>query len=316
MQTFMEVVLFLAVVYVALDALVIVPEPSFGVHLRFNKRTGRIIEEGLESKIPLIDKVELFSTELDKIEVNVNFTTIDKLQLTLVGSLQYRPDPRISDDPADLNRLAENRRGKNTFFAMSQEIIKSGIEDALRSLLGGLGGVYEGSKFIGNRQALGSLINSILRLSKPPHLNHNAGTCGIPGCAMPEKIDAQDLVSFYNTHWKGVQDDIEQGKKNDTECSPIEIRYGIDIETFALANVDFSDATKEAFEKEKQAEARQKAFRFKMEMAQEAKKLGASAQEALNAADVSLDPKVSKQIVSVEGEAGVLGGIVSKIGGK
>jgi len=301
--------------YVALDVFVIVPGPNYGVHLRFDKRTGRILEEGLGFKIPFIDKVDLFSTELDKIEVNVNFTTIDKLQLTIIGSLQYRPDARISDDPDDTKKLARKRKGKNTFFAMSQEIIKSGIEDALRSMLGGLGGVYKGSEFINNRQALGSLINSILRLNKPPHLNHDINKCNVSECTMPEKIDAKHLVDFYNSHWKGVHEHIESEKNKDSECSPIEIRYGIDVETFALSNVDFSQATKEAFEKEKQAEARKDAFKYKIIMAKEAKELGASAQEALNAADISLDPEIKKQIVSVEGNAGVLGGLISKIGG-
>ncbi len=47
-----------------------------------------------------------------------------------------------------------------------------------------------------------------------------------------------------------------------------------------------------------------------MKMAEEAvKKLGATAQIALNAADISLDA-ANKEVISVEGEAGVLGGIL------
>src|SRR3989344_42978 len=255
----------LAIVYVALDALVIIPGPSYGVHLRFGKRTGKIYEEGLGLKIPIIETVELFSTELDKIVVSANFTAKDKLDLTLIGSLQYRPDSHISDDPEDLNRPARDRQGKNTFFAMSDEIIKSGIEDAVKALLGGLGGVYDGQEFIGNRQALGAMINSVLRLEKPRHLNHDSTTCGVPGCTRPKKIDAKDLVDFYNSHWMHIKDAVD--KRPETEYSPIEIRYGIDIEIFALANVDFSTATKEAFEKEKQALARKAAFRHKIAMA-------------------------------------------------
>lgn len=315
---FLIVIGILAILYVASDALVIVPGPSYGVHLRYGKRTGKIFEEGFGFKIPIIDTVELFSTELNKIEVTSNFTTKDKLQLTLTGSLQYSPDSRISDDPMDLNRHPRDRQGKNTFFKVSDEIIRSGIEDALEGLLGGLGGVYKGEKFISNRQALGDMINAILRLDLPPHLRHNPTKCGVVGCTMPERIDASKLVDFYNKHWKKIQEDVKTEKLRQAECSLYELRYGIDIETFALANVDFSDATKEAFEKEKQAEAKQRAFKSKMAMAKEAKdELGATAQEALNAADVSLDPNIRKQVVSVEGQAGVLGGIFNNMmGGK
>ena len=309
------IICILIALYVVSDALVIIPGPSYGVHLRFGKRTGKIYEEGLGLKIPIIDTVELFSTELDKIEVSANFTAKDKLDLTLSGSLQYRPDSHISDDTQDLHRPPGDRKGKNTFFAMSNEIIKSGIEDAVEALLGGLGGVYDGQEFIGNRQALGSIINSVLRLEKPRHLNHDSATCGVHGCTKPQKIDAKDLVDFYNSHWTHVKDAID--RRPETEYSPIEVRYGIDIEIFALASVDFSEATKEAFEKKKQAEVRKEAFAFKMEMAKNAKDLlGATAQEALNAADVSLDPEVKKQVVSVEGQAGILGGIIGKLGGK
>ncbi|MSU44800.1 hypothetical protein EXS45_01320, partial [Candidatus Nomurabacteria bacterium] len=270
------VICILAVLYVTLDSFVIIPGPNYGVHLRFGKRTGKIYKEGFGLKIPIIDTVELFSTELNKIDVTANFTTKDKLDLTLKGSLQYRPDSSISDDIEDLYRRAGDRLGKNTFFAMSDEIIKTGIEDVVKSLLGGLGGAYDGEKFINNRQALGAIINSIIRLKKPTHFNHNNKTCGVPECTHPKKIDAENLVEFYNKHWPHTKDAVD--KRPDTEYSLTEIRYGIDIEIFALASVDFSLETKQAFEKNKQAEARTNAYKFKIDMAKKAQdELGATA---------------------------------------
>lgn len=68
-----------------------------------------------------------------------------------------------------------------------------------------------------------------------------------------------------------------------------------------------------AFEKQKQAEARANAFKSKIKMAKQAQELGASAQVALNSADISLDPSVEKKVVSVEGDVGVLGGLIAAI---
>jgi len=308
----------LAILYLALDSFVIIPGPNFGVHLRFGKRTGRIYEEGFGWKIPFIDTVQLFSTELTTIPVGAEFTTTDKLQISIKGTLQFRADPRISDDKRDIDENARDRKGKNTFFSMSEDIIKEGIEDALKSLLGGLGGTYEGKQFIKNRQALGDMINSILRLAIPLHLNHNPITCGRPGCKLKEqKVSVSKLKNFYNTHWREVQESLKGEKNRTEECSRYELRYGIDIETFALATVKFSQKTEEAFETDQQAKAREEAFEHKLSMAEKAKeRLGANAQEALDAADVSLDPAVKKQVVSVQGPAGVLGGIVNKMGGQ
>ncbi|MFA5084115.1 MAG: hypothetical protein WC475_01870, partial [Candidatus Paceibacterota bacterium] len=108
---------------------------------------------------------------------------------------------------------------------------------------------------------------------------------------------------------------LDAEKKQFTDRSSVEERYGIDIEYFALSDITFSKDTQEAFEKERQADARKKAFVKKIDMAKSAiDKLGASPQVALNAADKTLDPSVKKEIVSVEGEAGILAGFLGKFG--
>jgi len=307
MLTFLSYIAFLVfVVWLLVNAIVKIPAYHYGVRERFGERIGKAKPEGFCWKIPFIDTVDLVSMELGELDINTNFTTSDKLQLSVRGSLQYRPDPKIVDD---------NR--KNVFITMSEGIIKSGIEDAVQSLLGGLGGVYKAKDFIGNRQALADLLNAILRLGIPPHLNHNQTTCEVVSCSFPEHVEAKSLIKFYNKHWKIVRKRIIQERHNETEHSPIEERYGIDVEAFTLSQVDFSEETKKSFEKEKQAEARGRAFKTKLSMARDAMTLGAPAQVALNAADVSLDPAINKSVVSVEGEAGVLGAIVANMkGGK
>ena len=268
------------------DFFIEIPAYHFGVIERFGKRIDNILYEGLCTKLPFIDSVELISTELVEIDVPANFTTQDKLQLTCNGSLQYRPDPLVK------------RKGKCVFVEMSEEIIKSGIEDTIKAKMGALGGVKNGEDFIKLRHAISDMLNCFFRLEEPPHKRHNPATCGIPGCKVPigNQTNAEKLLDFYSTHWVEVKNAL----KNTSSASEVEERYGIDIEYYALASIDFSKATMEAFEKQKQADAKAGAFDRKIEMAKKAQALGASAQVALNAADISLDPSVNKKVVSVE----------------
>jgi len=297
-KVMIEILLVLTIVvgmlWILSNAIFKIPAYHYGVLERFGERIGNAIEEGLRVKIPFINEIELISLELGELDIQTSFTMSDKLQLIVRGSLQYRPDPKIVDN-----------EGKNVFITMSEDIIKSGIEDAIQSLLGGLGGVYKADDFIGNRQALADLLNAILRLAIPPHLKDDPN------------VEAKELIKFYNNNWRLVRNQINQERHQENDYSPIEKRYGIDVEAFALSQVDFSEETKKSFEKEKQAEARGRAFNTKIEMAKKVIALGASPQVALNAADVSLDSDVKKNVVSVEGEAGVIGGILANLkGGK
>lgn len=280
-----------------LSSLVVVPAFHFGVVERMGRRTGRIMPEGLKVKIPFFERVELISLELAEIslgEKGIDFTTAppDRLQLTIKGSLQYRPDPGVS----------ENRR--NVFITMSEAIIQRGISDAIKDLLGMVGGITPADMFIRRREAVNILINCLLRLANPPHRQTG--------------VEVDRWIDFYadvNNRQQAIEA-LEHEREHIEDRSEIERRYGIDIMVFALAEIDFSDEVKKSFEKQRQAKARKDAFRHKITMARQAKKLGATAQEALNAADVSLDPDVKKQVVSVEGEAGVLGGLIARLGGK
>lgn len=283
------------------DSFVEIPAYHFGVVERFGRRTGRIMDEGLRMKWPFIDRVELISMELVEIDIPVNFTTKDKLQLTCNGSLQYRPDPAVERD------------GRCVFVEMSEEIIKSGISDTIKAKLGALGGVKKGADFIILRHAIADMLNCFFRLERPPHKDHEAG-CGIRDCNLPNgnEINAEKLLDFYKYHWAEVKSILDEERNNQTR-SEVETRYGIDIEYYALASIDFSSDTMKAFEKQKQAEARANAFKSKIKMAKQAQELGASAQVALNSADISLDPSVEKKVVSVEGDVGVLGGLIAAI---
>lgn len=288
------------------DSFIQIPAYHYGIVERFGKRTGRILLEGLKFKLPFIEKVELISMQLFEIDVTATFTTLDRLNITCLGSLQYKPDPEIKDS-----------KGRNIFITISEEIINSGIADTIQAKLGALGGVKTGDDFIKNRHALSDIINCFLRLETPPHINHDPQNCRVQGCKFskcpPGMIDANKLMDFYSQHWVLIKELLDEEKKKVLDRSSVEKRYGIDIEYFALSDIKFSKETQESFEKDKQAEAREKAFKKKIKMAKSAvKELGASPQVALNAADKTLDPTVKKEIVSVEGETGVLGGFLGR----
>ncbi|MDO8663978.1 MAG: SPFH domain-containing protein [Candidatus Liptonbacteria bacterium] len=333
------------------DSLVITSAFHFNVHERLGKRTGKISLEGLDFKIPLIDKIKEISMSLEPIPMGVNFTTKDNVQLALTGSLQHNPDFNIKEEEGP-------NKGANRYISISEKVIKDGIEDMISDVLGGLGGKYNAVDFIKSRQALGDIINNLLQFEVPYHLRHHreahdGSTCSvknckvcdaapdcntaedckyegcgvvkfkrgeevIPVCDYDERVDAEDLLDFYNSHWKYLKKNRDKEEKLKEKPSSVEKRYGIKVEVFALANVDFSDDMKKALEAQKQAEARAVAFGKKMEMAEQVidlaklKEVPVTMQEALNSADVSLTPTIAnnKKVISVEGAIGVVGGLL------
>ena len=346
------------VAVLVVDSIVLTKAYHYGVLERLGDRTGKIYFEGLGFKIPLFDRVKFISMAPLPINIEAFFTTgklkkpgdkeddeADKLQVDVTGSLQHAPDPFVIDD-----------EGRNVYISMSEKIIKDGIQDKIRDLLGGLGGIYQAEDLIGNRQAFGDLIDQILKCAVPYHLRHKKGTvdkgetlkglgnggCGDENCRFEEQVPREELIEFYNSHWRYLKEEERRRKKEKNEksrasrktgamsrkevmaiskqnsnISPVEQRYGLHILTFANARVDFSKEVKAAFEQRKLAKERRKAFDVKLEMAEQAQSRidDISGQEALNAADVSLIPEVAKgkSIVSVEGKLGVVGGLVKAV---
>ncbi|MDP3948662.1 MAG: SPFH domain-containing protein [bacterium] len=323
------------------DSLVITLAFHFNVHERLGKRTGKVSLEGLDFKIPIIDSVKRISMSLEPIPIGVDFTTADNVQLGLTGSLQHNPDFEIKEEEGP-------NKGANKYISMSEKVIKEGIEHMISDVLGGLGGKYNAVDFIKSRQALGDIINNLLQFEIPYHLrhhreSHDGSTCSVADCkvcnAAPdcnaaedckyegcrvdnckhdEQVNAEDLLDFYNSHWKYLKKNRVEEEKLKEKPSSVEKRYGIKVEVFALANVGFSKEMKDALGAQKQADARATAFGKKIKMAAnvmrlaKAAKINVTMQEALNAADVSLNPKIAdnKKIVSVEGAAGVVGGLL------
>jgi len=308
-----------AVIYVILDSIVFVPAVHYGVVWRFGGQIAGTLNEGFNLKIPFIDTVKMASLALETNPIKVQFTTIDKLRLIIPGSLQFRADKTIlEEEKTDQYGNVVYKGGKNVFVRISDEAIVVGVEKDIQAKLGGIGGKYEAEEFIENRQALADLINSILRLEKPLHLNHIRGNidwCGFQGCEYGEKIDADKLIEFYNDHWKKVKAILDNEKNHIEDHSEIERRYGIDIVAYSLAEVDFTPETQAAQEEKKQAEYRAEAGTKIIKLSEDAKKILSelSDQQALNWADSTLNPGTPRQMISVEGEVGIAGGLLGLV---
>jgi len=307
------------VVYAILDSIVFVPAVHYGVRWRFGGQTAGTLDEGLNFKLPFIDVVKMAPLALSTSPIEVEFTTFDKLRLIIPGSLQFRADKTIlEEEKKDSSCRVMQKGGKNVFVRISDEAIVTGVEKDIQAKLGGIGGKYEAEEFIKNRQALADLINSILRLQKPLHLNHVPGNddwCGVRGCGRGEKTNADELISFYNDHWEKAKEILDNEKNHVEDHSEIERRYGIDIVAYSLAEVDFTKETQAAQEEKKQAEYRAEAGMKIIELSEEAKKKlpDLSDQQALNWADSTLNPGTPRQMISVEGEAGVAGGLLGLV---
>lgn len=277
------------------NSFVIIPSYHFGVLSVLGRRIrgeNGILREGPHLTWPFISSVELVSMELVKKDIRFAFTTHDKLRLQIEGVFQYRPDPDVLDFDE-----------RNIFVTVSEEVIVAGVVEAVEARLGGLGGKCNHEVFVENRQALGDIINAILRLQNPPHIDH-------------EVEAGEALVAFYNANWPIIRKILADEKKNLKDRSRIERRYGIDVEAFDLGNVDFTPETQAAFEEEKQAEARAKAADGRLRIASRFKdEVGVSPQTAVDEADLLMDPFIKKTIVSVQGEVGVLSGLIAGVAG-
>ncbi|MFH0712637.1 MAG: SPFH domain-containing protein [Candidatus Jorgensenbacteria bacterium] len=319
-----------------LNSIVIIPPYHFGVWSWLGHRVrGKrgILREGPHFVAPLISSVELVSMELVKKDIGFHLTTSDGFRLKAAGVFQYRPDPDV------WHKNGHPDQGRNVFVTVSEDVIVDGVIESVEARLGGLGGRYGHEHFIRHRQALGDIINAILRLSTPPHLRHFLGAadpdpswrppfpenpdhpnnlppsfCGLNDCEFKEReVSAERLVDFYDKHWRQVRIYMKRESYARSDRSGLEERYGIDVEVFDLGNVDFTEETQAALEEEKQAEARYRAAEKRLEVvrAYRAPDIGASPDTAVDEADLLMDPKVTKEIISVQGRAGVLGGIIA-----
>lgn len=288
-------------VFVLFDVYAVIPKAHYGVRLILGRRISKmsdvvrfffgkgVRDEGFCLKIPFLEKIELFPYELATIPINANVFSSDKLEITVCGSVQFRPDRGLLE---------------KTYAEMSENTIKVGLVDAVESELGKIAGSKEGDAFIQSREELENLINCVLRLNIPPHYGpSDYSTQG--GLCDNGEIPPEKRIEFYRLNRKKIREMLDGEAKEVFLRSTIEERYGFDIATFALSKVDFSAATKKALEEKRQAKAHAEAVSEKVNMMKALKGEGLSPEDANNASDVALG-KATRQVHSFEGLNGAI----------
>jgi regulator of protease activity HflC (stomatin/prohibitin superfamily) len=318
-------------IIIALSGIVIVPTVRRGVVVRFKKRTGRVLDEGPAYVIPLADEIQLYPYELRTDEVDFNVFSLDRLEITIRGSIQWRPD--------SANMIQ--------FVEIPENTILKGLNDAVESELGKVSGEKEGDVFIRNRKPLEMLINCIFLLERAPHFHLNPIRPPTPGAPSPGLEFGKSLTEWITSNipkkeeelnnklapekWeipiveeenelKGQLDTIRFFEKNSSRIqimltfgkgrSAVEKLYAIEVSVFRLAHIDFSSSTKKALERQRQAKAEAEAAeelqKKKLEIMEDLIAKGVSPGEASAAADVLLGVAAPRQVISLEGASGAI----------
>lgn len=267
------------ILFMARYAFTAVPQKQYAIFNIFGKR-WRKEQEGLAFFIPFLEDKQFYSAELDRLEINVEVMSKDKLGIRISGSLEFVPDFELLFQ-YDLTKAKQAKA----------------IEDSIKDEIGSLAGTKEAEAFILQREAIQTIINCRLRLAVMPHRSNKYPKVKECGGAIP----VNDRIDFYNGNLKKIQDSLKK-EKRDFRRSHIEESYGIDVSIFNLSGVDYGEVTKKAFELEKQAQAKAKAADSELKLAESFKKFdGVSGLEAINASQTSLG-KAAKTIYSIEGK--------------
>lgn len=79
-----------------LDSFTTVPAGHRGVVIRFSAVTGKILDEGLQMKVPFVDSVEKMSVQTQKIEANAAAASRDLQDVQTTIALNWHLDPNMA----------------------------------------------------------------------------------------------------------------------------------------------------------------------------------------------------------------------------
>ncbi|MEK7585026.1 MAG: SPFH domain-containing protein [Patescibacteria group bacterium] len=225
---------------------------SYGVVTFFGRRTTRILPEGIHLVWPLgINKVEKITFDLRTTDISegvgkdtgkLKVFSKDNVDITLAGSVQHRPAKpgTFRDDGMPL---------LFNFLEAAEAAISGGLRDAIRDALGSIAGCHDANEFIAKREALVRIINSYLKLKIAPHADEEFFTANkltlkkLPLLWSGQPVAPGDRIEFYEENAVIIDKTIRSAFKDPKTISPLEERYGIDIETFALASIAFDEKT-------------------------------------------------------------------------
>jgi len=238
--------------------------------------------------IPFIEDIiwenaggEKISVELKSSLVEIKVFSKDNQTIEIKGKLFFQVDPEIAEKFAKL--------GKGT------------LDDAIAAVqdeLGIIAGTQGADSFIEERGAIKDLINCVLRMAIPPHRTPEKFN------ATDEDVKAENRLKFYREHLKEIKELVKKEKEEKEDKATIEKRFGIDVETFDLVGVTFSEKITEAREREAEVVRQMKAANRKKTQTLEIMNAligkGVAPEAALDAAQTMVGD-AKKQVISVRG---------------
>lgn len=219
--------------------------------------------------------------------------------ITVVGSMLAAPDK----DLFDIYRI------------MSDKNIRVGLEDAIKKELNIIAGQIPVADFADFKEEIDLMINCILRLKWMPHyhpLMYDEDY--VPSSPKEVSVPASSRLAFYRDNRDAILQFLlkEQGEKH--ERSELELRFGINVSAFNLADVILPPSYVTALRAEKEATARAEGFeattKMTRQLAKEWRSKGEeggelSASEAANLAGMATGLPITKQVHTFEGLAEV-----------
>ncbi len=266
-----------AVMFIALvlKAAVKVPTLNYGIVLRFSRRTGRVLDEGLNFVLPFIDEVELYPYEVATVWVDGSFYCKDRLKVMVKAAVRWKPNLR------QLSTIfIENARGD----------ISDDLANTVKSCLGSIAGVSNALDFVHSWDGVGRLLNATLKSRVPPHVQ--------------QAVPLERRLAFYESQSGDVLALSEKERQLTRDRSEAENRHGIDILTSIVSELEFTEESRKALEirgqTEMQLEASTLSHAKKIEMMEKLKEAGLDSQAAVDSAEATLGHS-KKQSFSVTG---------------
>lgn len=304
-----------AVIVLAIRSYRTVKPAHFAVPTAFDKPQSRVL---LADKNPhwlppwWETKPEyIWSMELQTLDLSFSFFTKDNREVMVDGRLRFIWNPYVRD-----------KQGIPRVFYVTTDQLKLGLESKFGSEIGRLGGLYPWSMWRSQRREIENILNSILRLPAPPHVNpldpeglgkqlqkqeyrHLVRELPRFGSTpdSPE-VPRNRRIPFYSK-FSGPIGELLRSIPDEKSHSPDEQFYGIAIKDLTVHNVDFSEKTKEALEQAQRAKdeirGAERRHRIKRKWAKELRdEDGLDPQSAQDSAELNMG-QATKQIHSIAG---------------